>query len=375
MKKKILLTAFDFPPQWGGVATYSWELAQSLHQLGHEVIVVTRKRAGIPLADFQIVALPMAKSGMLSFPFLTAQILPLLRRWQPDHIICTLWLPGALASYIAIKLLGKKIPFSIAVHGMEIVESNTTLLKRLRGKLTLLKQKCFTHAAHCFCVSQFTKDLLLQTVKMEPERVHVVNNGVNANNFSRKSSQNSLTFPTLLTACRLMPNKGIDQVIRALPRMVQEFPNLKYYILGDGPDKARLISLAARCGVASHVEFTGKVDHETLVKHYQKADLFVMLSRREQHLVEGFGLVFLEAALCGTPSLGGASGGIPDAIADGETGWLVDPNNGPLIEAKLLSILRDRAQMQKVADQAYTYTLAHRNWQQVTQQILHHIGA
>lgn len=370
---KILITAFDFPPQWGGVATYSWELAHSLHQLGHEVVIVTKERPGIPATDFEIIPISIKKNGLTSVPFLVTKFMTIIKTWKPDHIFCTLWAPGALAVYFAQKALGKKIPYSIAVHAMEIMESNETPLKRLRSKLSFLKKQCFRNAQYCFCVSRFTKELLLNSVLIDPAKVHVVNNGVSLKNFFRMPPENGRRYPILLTACRLMPNKGIDQVILALPHLIRTFSDLRYTVLGDGPDKERLIALAQSTGVENHVKFEGKVDQDTLIKHYQKSDLYVMLSRQEQHYVEGFGLVFLEAALCGTPSLGGNSGGIPDAIVDGVTGWLVDPNNKRKIEDKLLEILMDRQTLQKIGDQAYQHTLAHRSWQRVAEQILKQI--
>ena len=114
------------------------------------------------------------------------------------------------------------------------------------------------------------------------------------------------------------------------------------------------------------MEFLGALTQEQIIQHYNAADLFVLLSREELPDVEGFGLVFLEAAACGLPSLGGASGGIPDAIDDKKSGWLVNPTDLPKIEKQLFALLSDP---QKLAVSS-TYCLQmvkQRSWSQTAQ--------
>lgn len=127
--------------------------------------------------------------------------------------------------------------------------------------------------------------------------------------------------PVLLTVGRLAAcerYKGVDQVIRALPRIAQRVPLVRYVVVGDGDDRSRLEALAREVGVADRVEFRGRVSAEALAHAYAECALFVMPSERE-----GFGIVFLEAALFGKPSLGGNHGGCPEVIEDGVTGYLV----------------------------------------------------
>lgn len=127
--------------------------------------------------------------------------------------------------------------------------------------------------------------------------------------------------PLLLTVARLAESeryKGMDQVIRALPALAKTIPGIRYAIVGTGSDRARLEQVARDHGVADRVEFRGRVSSEALAAAYAESSLFVMPSAKE-----GFGIVFLEAALFNKASIGGNHGGTPEVIADGETGRLV----------------------------------------------------
>jgi glycosyltransferase involved in cell wall biosynthesis len=133
--------------------------------------------------------------------------------------------------------------------------------------------------------------------------------------------------PMLMTVARLADTeryKGIDQVIRALPALAKAIPGIRYAIVGTGTDRARLEQVARECGVAERVEFRGRVSSEALAAAYAESALFVMPSAKE-----GFGIVFLEAALFNKASIGGNHGGTPEVIADGVTGRLVTYDDVP----------------------------------------------
>jgi phosphatidyl-myo-inositol dimannoside synthase len=136
----------------------------------------------------------------------------------------------------------------------------------------------------------------------------------------------------LLTVGRLAADerrKGHDKVIEALPAIIKTCPDLVYLIAGKGDDQARLETLARRLGVQGHVLFVGMVDAHELADHYRLADVFVMPSTQE-----GFGIVFLEAAMSGLRVIGGNGDGSIDALADGAVGVAVDPaNTDELVQA------------------------------------------
>ena len=148
--------------------------------------------------------------------------------------------------------------------------------------------------------------------------------------------------PLLLTVARLLPRKGHDRVLEALPAIRAAVPGTRYLIVGQGMEEVRLRDLAARHGLQDAVIFAGAVPHEEVPAYFAAADAFLHPNRQLKNGdVEGFGIVFLEAGACGLPVIGGDSGGTPDAIRNGETGFLVDPYGVEEITARSIELLRD----------------------------------
>ncbi|MEU6994860.1 glycosyltransferase family 4 protein [Streptomyces sp. NPDC046465] len=131
--------------------------------------------------------------------------------------------------------------------------------------------------------------------------------------------------PVVVCVSRLVPRKGQDTLILALPRILAREPEAVLLIVGGGPYEDDLRRLAAQTGVADSVRFTGAVPWEELPAHYGAGDVFAMpcRTRRGGLDVEGLGIVYLEASATGLPVVAGDSGGAPDAVLDGETGWVV----------------------------------------------------
>jgi len=132
--------------------------------------------------------------------------------------------------------------------------------------------------------------------------------------------------PVVVCVSRLMPRKGQDVLIRALPAIQQRMSDVALLVVGGGPARGSLERLAVSAGVGGSVVFTGSVPWAALPAYYGAGDVFAMPCRsRFRGLdVEGLGIVFLEAAACGLPVVAGDSGGAPDALAEGVTGRLVD---------------------------------------------------
>jgi phosphatidylinositol alpha-1,6-mannosyltransferase len=139
--------------------------------------------------------------------------------------------------------------------------------------------------------------------------------------------------------------KGHDTTIRALPLVRAKVPGARYLIAGDGPLRAYLGRVAASVGVTDAVHFLGDVADDALPDLYRSADLLVTLSRESPSVggAEGFGIVCLEAAACGIPVVAGRSGGLPDAVADGVTGLLVDPHDSGAAAEAIVRVLADAA--------------------------------
>jgi phosphatidylinositol alpha-1,6-mannosyltransferase len=152
--------------------------------------------------------------------------------------------------------------------------------------------------------------------------------------------------PRLLTIARLEPRKGIDTVLRALPALARQHPNIRYDVVGKGGDLSRLTALAKRLGVAPRVSFHGYIPEGAKSALLAKADIFVLPNRREPGSVEGFGIVFIEAAAFGVPSIAGADGGTVDAVLDGKTGLVVDGERDDAVRTALSGLLGDDSRRQ-----------------------------
>jgi phosphatidylinositol alpha-1,6-mannosyltransferase len=147
--------------------------------------------------------------------------------------------------------------------------------------------------------------------------------------------------PVIVCVSRLVPRKGQDLLIQALPLVRRELPDAALLLVGRGPYHDRLLELAREHGVV----LTGGVPHDELPAHYAAGDVFAMpcRTRRLGMDVEGLGIVYLEASAVGLPVLAGNSGGAPDAVRHGETGYVVDGRSVPGVAARLLELLRDDA--------------------------------
>ncbi|HSY15314.1 MAG TPA: glycosyltransferase family 4 protein [Jatrophihabitantaceae bacterium] len=149
--------------------------------------------------------------------------------------------------------------------------------------------------------------------------------------------------PVIVCVSRLVPRKGQDALIRALPAIRRAIPGAALLVVGRGKYQRTLSRLAERLGVGEHVVFTGGVSHADLPAHFAAGDVFAMpcRTRRAGMDVEGLGMVYLEASAVGLPVLAGDSGGAPDAIQDGVTGYLVDGRDIDAISARLIELLDD----------------------------------
>jgi len=171
--------------------------------------------------------------------------------------------------------------------------------------------------------------------------------------------------PFFVTVSRLTePHKGHDVFLRALPIVLRRHPDARYVIAGEGPMSHELRALSRDLGVEHAVLFVGGIDEPTREVLMASCRAFVMPSResRRPPLFEGFGLVFIEAAMAGRPSLAGASGGIPDAVVDGETGVLVDPRSVAEVAEGALRLLDEPAYADALGARARERALSGYTW-------------
>ena len=156
--------------------------------------------------------------------------------------------------------------------------------------------------------------------------------------------------PVIVSIGRLVARKGSDQLIKAMPEVLQQFPKSKLLLVGTGNYQKRLEKLVRNLKVQDSVIFAGRVEHELLPDYYRLGDIFAApcRSRYGGLEVEGLGIVYLEASACGVPVIAGKSGGAPDAVLDGKTGLLVNGRDHREVGAAVIKLLSDQPLRQKM---------------------------
>jgi glycosyltransferase involved in cell wall biosynthesis len=232
-----------------------------------------------------------------------------------------------------------RVPFvdvALIIHGIEAWEAPKKFLVKWFS----------TRIDSIIAVSRFSMKRFASWSKVPAERFFILRNCGDLEAFRPQPQDPALlerygielNDKVLLTVGRMASQeryKGFDQMIELMPRLLRQFPNVKYLIVGDGDDRERLEEKAMSYCVVDRVLFTGRVPETEKVEHYNLADAFVMPSSGE-----GFGIVFIEAAACGVPVIGSLADGSREALLDGAIGQLVDLANPEDLMKKVGAVLQ-----------------------------------
>lgn len=276
----------------------------------------------------------------------------LIRRDKPEVIHAMPAYGAAYAASIAARRF--RVPLVTHVFGEEFGMQGRALHRRF------LMRRSFSRSARVAAISEHTRAQSLRFgAREEQVEILIAADLSRLAPTDRAESRRLLGMsgdPLLLTVSRVVERKGHDQVIRAVARLKESFPSLRYYIAGTGPDKPRLEKLILDLDCTRHVSFLGLVPETNLAALYSAADLFVMPNRElASGEIEGFGLVFIESGACGVPSIGGRSGGSASAIVDGETGLLVEPLDTEALTAAIERMLRDHEFRRQCGERAQAF--------------------
>ena len=195
--------------------------------------------------------------------------------------------------------------------------------------------------------------------------------GINVEHFTPSSKPSDLIAkyqignrPTIICVGRLVHRKGQDRLIAALPQIKRAIPNVVLVIVGEGPRGEYLKNLVTKLGLQENVIFVGRVSYEDLPRYLNMADIFAMPSRSRLFglEVEGLGIVYLEASACGLPVIAGDSGGAPDAVLIGETGYVVGGNDLEAIANTAIELLRDPVLIDRLGKRGREWAVSDWNW-------------
>ena len=267
--------------------------------------------------------------------------LSLYHRQGFDWVECGQLLPFGLIALLLKRVFG--IPYLVWAYGNDVLRPQRyPFLRRL---LCLV----LSNADSVVAISQSTKREIVR-LGLNPDRIAVIPPAVDTQRFHPQIDGSQVVIRhrlqgkrVILTVARLVERKGIDMVIKAMPKVLEAIPNVVYLVIGIGPYQGKLERLARGLGLEGRVIFVGRVPDEELPYYYNICDLFVLVSRTlaDKGEIEGFGIVFLEAGACGKPVIGGRGGGTSEAIEEGVTGLLVDPLDVNEIANAIIRVLQD----------------------------------
>jgi phosphatidyl-myo-inositol dimannoside synthase len=362
--RRTLIVTNDYPPRQGGIQSFVHALATRLP--AGTVTVYAPKWQGAAEFDakqpFPVVRHPT--SLMLPVPAVSRRAAAIAREHGCDTVLF-----GAAAPLGLITPVLRRAGVTRAValtHGHEAgwaaLPGARTLLRRIGDEvdtITYLGEYFRTRLARALspkAAQNLTR--LAPGVDVEAFRP-------GAGGTAIRERLGLTGTPVVVCVSRMVPRKGQDTLIRAWPKVRAEVGDATLLLVGDGPYRPDLERLAGQLDVAAAVRFTGPVPQADLPAYYDAGDVFAMpcRTRRGGLDVEGLGIVYLEASATGLPVIGGDSGGAPDAILDGETGYVVAGGDTHAVAARIAELLSDPARARAMGEQGLAWVNREWRWE------------
>ncbi|WP_434588648.1 glycosyltransferase family 4 protein [Streptomyces sp. A5-4] len=355
---KTLIVTNDFPPRPGGIQAFLHNMALRLDPEQLVVYASTWKRGqeGAEVtaafdAEQPFTVVRDRTTMLLPTPRVTRRAAGLLR----EHGCTSVWFGAAAPLGLMAPALRRAGATRLVAttHGHEAgwaqLPAARQLLRRIgEGTDTITYLGEYTRSR---IAGALTPEAAARMAQLPP--------GVDEETFHPGSGGDALRErlglaerPVVVCVSRLVPRKGQDTLILAMPRILRAVPDAVLLIVGGGPYAKELSKLAAETGVTDSVRFTGAVPWSELPAHYGAGDVFAMpcRTRRGGLDIEGLGIVYLEASATGLPVVAGDSGGAPDAVLDGETGWVVRGGSAEESADRIVTLLQDPALRRRMGE-------------------------
>ncbi len=359
---RTLLVTNDFPPRPGGIQQFVHNLA--IRQPSGSLVVYASRHPGWEKFDAEQ-PYPVVReetSMLLPTPAVARRAAEIARDYACDRVCFGAAAPLGLLADGLRRRAGIERAVALT-HGHEVgwaalPAARATLRRIARGADVVTYLGEYTRVRLARAIGHLTTlEHLAPGVDTDAFRPTVSGLGIR----QRYGLQDR---PVIVCVSRLVPRKGQDSLIRALPAIRRRVRDTAVLLVGNGPYRATLETMARENGVADHVIFTGPVPWEELPAHYAAGDVFAMpcRTRRAGLDVEGLGIVYLEASATGLPVVGGDSGGAPDAVLDGETGFVVPGRDQGALVERLTAVLGDRALARSLGTAGRAWVEAEWRW-------------
>jgi len=337
---QTLVVTNDFPPRVGGIQQYVYNLVRCLPP--ERLTVLAPRWDGWRAFDeaqpFRVVRFPATR--VLPFAAARSRVLSLARESGAGAVLLT---SGVMSSGFGPCLFRVGIPHIVITHGVEYWAARIPGAAQAMGR-------SMRYASRVTVISRFIEREVRRAVPgsvpvdMCPPGVDVerFDPGVSGEEVRKRHGLSDR--PVVVCISRLVPRKGQDELIEALPAIRERASGAVLLVVGDGPYRHKLASMA-RQAPAGSVVFAGAVSDEELPQYHAAADVFAMpcRSRWGGLEVEGFGIVYMEAAACGRAAVAGRSGGAGEAVEDEVTGLVVDGRNVDVVASAVGGLLCDPA--------------------------------
>jgi phosphatidylinositol alpha-1,6-mannosyltransferase len=303
--------------------------------------------------------------SLLMYAKLAVASLAIGLRNEFDSVHAGRVLPEGIVAWIVARVVRR--PFVVYAHGEEL----TTWRQPAKSRVM---RWTYRHADVVIANSGFTRDELID-LGVPAARIAILHPGVDVDRFRPGLGHDDLKRllgidsqeKLILSVGRLSRRKGFDQVIRALPFLVARELDVHYAVIGIGEDRDYLRGVAAQLDVSKRVHLLGHVEPSDLPRWYNAADVVAMPNREIDGDTEGFGMVYIEAAACGKPSLAGLAGGTAAAVVDGVTGLRVDGASTNAVADGLLRLLGNPSLGRELGESGHRRAVSEFGWTSVAE--------
>jgi glycosyltransferase involved in cell wall biosynthesis len=365
---RILILNGEYPPIGGGAGNASAHMAAQFEQMGHLVTVVTSRFKALPHQEQQggvtIYRVPgLRRRQDRSNPleqviFILSASLWAMRaipRFQPQATLAFFGVPSGAVGWLIKKLY--RIPYIVSLRGGDVPGFRPYDFRIYHQLVGPFLRVIWRNAAAVVANSRGLRQLA--TAFDSRFEIPIIPNGIDLDSY--KTTGRDWTFPRLLSAGRIVHQKGLDLAMRALGGLKEM--DWEWRIAGDGPQVPMLQTLANELGIRDRVFFLGWQSREQLLKCYQEANIFLFPSRHE-----GMPNALLEAMASGLPVVASCIAGNEELVIDGDTGYLVPSENIESLQVALRKVLMDSGLLEQMGTASRQRVEANYSWESTAQQ-------